>query len=36
MTRNLGAMNNDYDEAGTAKGFVYQWGRKDPFPAGTG
>lgn len=36
MTRNLGALSDDYDEAGSAKGFVYQWGRKDPFPSGEG
>lgn len=33
MTRNLGAMSGDYDPEGTAKGMVYQWGRKDPFPS---
>lgn len=36
MTRNLGALSDDYDETGSAKGFVYQWGRKDPFPSGAG
>lgn len=36
MTRNLGALSDDYDEAGSAKGFVYQWGRKGPFPSGEG
>lgn len=36
MTRNLGARAGDYDEAGLAKGMVYQWGRKDPFPSGQG
>lgn len=36
MTRNLDALSDDYDETGSAKGFVYQWGRKDPFPSGAG
>lgn len=36
MTRNLGATTGDYDETAGAKGFVYQWGRKDPFPSGSG
>lgn len=36
MTRNLGALSDDYDETGSAKGFVYQWGHKDPFPSGAG
>mgnify|MGYP007028757585 CR=1 FL=1 len=36
MTRNLGALAGDYDEAGLAKGLAYQWGRKDPFPGGYG
>lgn len=36
MTRNLGALSDDYDETGSAKGFVYQWGRKDPFPSSAG
>ena len=36
MTRNLGALSDDYDETGSAKAFVYQWGRKDPFPSGAG
>lgn len=36
MDRNLGALSNDYDEAGSAKGMAYQWGRKDPFPSGYG
>lgn len=36
MNRNLGALTNDYDEAGSAKGMAYQWGRKDPFPSGQG
>lgn len=36
MTRNLGARFGDYDAEGTAKGMVYQWGRKDPFPSITG
>ena len=36
MTRNLGALSDDYDASGSAKGFVYQWGRKDPFPSGSG
>lgn len=36
MTRNLGALSDDYDETGSAKGFVYQWERKDPFPSGAG
>lgn len=33
MTRNLGALSGDYNPEGTAKGLVYQWGRKDPFPS---
>ncbi len=33
MDRNLGAGDNWFDEAGEVKGLVYQWGRKDPFPA---
>jgi hypothetical protein len=32
MDRNLGAMNNKYDAAGEARGFYYQFGRKDPLP----
>lgn len=36
MDRNLGAMTNQYDEKGTARGLCYQWGRKDPFPGSTG
>lgn len=33
MTRNLGAKSDTWDEIGTAKGLMYQWGRKDPFPS---
>lgn len=33
MDRNLGAGTHEYDENGTVKGLIYQWGRKDPFPA---
>lgn len=36
MDRNLGALTDDYDDAGLAKGLAYQWGRKDPFPSGEG
>lgn len=36
MTRNLGAVSADYDAAGSVKGLVWQWGRKDPFPAVSG
>ena len=36
MTRNLGAITSDYDPAGSAKGLVFQWGRKDPFPSVSG
>jgi hypothetical protein len=36
MDRNLGAMNNKYDAAGEARGFYYQFGRKDPLPHSTG
>lgn len=36
MDRNLGAMTNQYDEKGAARGLCYQWGRKDPFPGSTG
>lgn len=32
MDRSLGAMLNTYDEASSACGLYYQWGRKDPFP----
>ena len=31
MDRNLGAMSNTFDAAGTARGLFYQFGRKDPF-----
>ncbi|WP_455591747.1 DUF4906 domain-containing protein [Bacteroides sp.] len=31
MDRNLGAYNNIVDDIGSI-GFLYQWGRKDPFP----
>ena len=32
MDRNLGALSNAFDAAGTADfGLLYQWGRKDPF-----
>lgn len=30
LDRNIGAINNSMDNAGSY-GFVYQWGRKDPF-----
>ncbi len=33
MDRNIGAKSADWDAMGTCKGMVYQWGRKDPFPA---
>lgn len=33
MTRNLGAKSDTWDEIGNAKGLMYQWGRKDPFPS---
>lgn len=36
MTRNLGALTDDFDDPGTVKGMVYQWGRKDPFPTPEG
>jgi hypothetical protein len=36
MDRNLGALSNEYDVAGEARGLFYQFGRKDPFPRGTG
>ena len=32
MDRNLGAMVNMYDTDGSARGLLYQFGRKDPFP----
>jgi hypothetical protein len=32
MDRNLGALTNQYDEDGNARGLFYQFGRKDPFP----
>jgi hypothetical protein len=35
MDRNLGALSNEYDAAGEARGLFYQFGRKDPFPRGT-
>ena len=31
MDRNLGAMSNVYDAGGSARGLLYQFGRKDPF-----
>jgi hypothetical protein len=34
MDRNLGALSNNYDAAGNARGLYYQFGRKDPFPRG--
>lgn len=34
MTRNLGALSDDYDETGSAKGFVYQRGTQGPLPVG--
>ena len=38
MDRNLGATYNKYNEEGgiKSKGFLYQWGRKDPFPPAKG
>jgi hypothetical protein len=36
MDRNLGALSNEYDATGEARGLFYQFGRKDPFPRGTG
>ncbi len=33
MDRNIGAKSAEWDAMGTCKGMVYQWGRKDPFPA---
>ncbi len=33
MNRNLGALTDRFDEDGDVKGLIYQWGRKDPFPA---
>lgn len=36
MDRNLGATVNYYEENGYAKGLLYQWGRKDPFPGSKG
>ena len=39
MDRNLGATYNNYDEKQggiESKGFLYQWGRKDPFPPAKG
>ena len=35
MDRNLGALSNNYDAAGNARGLYYQFGRKDPFPRGS-
>jgi hypothetical protein len=32
MDRNLGALDNTHTLA--SRGFLYQWGRKDPFPGG--
>ena len=36
MDRNLGALSNIYDDLGDARGLYYQFGRKDPFPRGSG
>ena len=38
MDRNLGATYNKYNEEGgiKSKGFLYQWGRKDPFTPAKG
>lgn len=36
MDRNLGAMANKYTDDGAARGLLYQWGRKDPFPGAKG
>ena len=33
MTRNLGAGSATWDTDGSVKGLIYQWGRKEPFPA---
>jgi hypothetical protein len=34
MDRNLGALNNQYDSRGDARGLFYQFGRSVPLPAG--
>jgi uncharacterized protein (TIGR02145 family) len=34
MDRNLGALNNQYDAQGDARGLFYQFGRSTPFPRG--
>jgi hypothetical protein len=34
MDRNLGALNNQYDAQGEARGLYYQFGRSIPFPRG--
>lgn len=36
MDRNLGAMSGEYTPDGAARGLIYQWGRKDPFPGTKG
>ena len=36
MDRNLGAMSGEYTADGAARGLIYQWGRKDPFPGTQG
>jgi hypothetical protein len=35
MDRNLGALKNEYDDAGEARGLFYQFGRSTPMPRGT-
>lgn len=34
MDRNLGALTNNYSLEGKELGYLYQFGRKDPFPTG--
>lgn len=36
MDRNLGALSASPDDGFATHGLIYQWGRKDPFPAPTG
>ena len=36
MDRDLGALDNRAHDDGEARGLYYQFGRKDPFPKGTG
>ncbi|MDR2917714.1 MAG: hypothetical protein LBV74_23225 [Tannerella sp.] len=35
MDRNLGALNNKYDDEGSSRGLYYQFGRNNPYPRGT-